>query len=92
MSWPHHLWFAWFWPSIKGNGPEDLTSVAVAGVVTAIVYPRLRRWIETELDRLHAKADHTADLLHHIVDHSDHIPNDDPLGRSWHDRRPPRGR
>lgn len=56
--------FPWLWlhyelPSLVGNGPEDLTSLLIVTVVTALVYPPVRAWIRRELDHLHAKADHT---------------------------------
>lgn len=67
--------FGYEWPSIKGNGPEDGTSLLLVTVVTGLVYPPTRKWIERELAHVHAKLDHNAHILRHIVEQSPHIDN-----------------
>lgn len=64
----------------------------IVAVVAALVYPPVHRFIMAELDRVHSKVDHQIDLLHHVIKHSDNLPDHDADGRPWLDRRPPRGR
>lgn len=66
-----NFWFNYWWPSIKGNGPEDVTSLLIVAAVTVIVVPRVRRWIAQEAGHFHAKLDHI------ILNHPD-IPNEVP--------------
>lgn len=75
MNWLHAFWFNYEWPSIKGNGPEDFTSLILVAVVTAVLVPAVRHWIErhvhSEFAHLHAKIDH-------VILHSKSIPNEVP--------------
>ena len=71
MSWLYNFIFNYWWPSIKGNGPEDATSLLIVGIVTAIVVPAVRHWIAREVSHVHAKLDHI--ILHHPD-----IPNEIP--------------
>lgn len=69
----HELWFGYFWPSIKGNGPEEIVSLLVIGTASAILVPVVRRWIRGEADKLHQKLDH-------IIKHHPDIPPFTPPG------------
>ena len=98
-GWAHWLGdraHADFWPLDNSRIGPNLVASAVQAVivflVVALLYPPLRRWAEAELEHVHAKADHTLDLLHHIIEHHPDIPNDDPLGNPWRAKRPARGR
>lgn len=70
MNWLYTLWFGYFWPSLKGNGPEALCQTVVYGLVAIAVYPPLRRWAKSETDHLHAK-------LNHVIKHHPDIPEFD---------------
>lgn len=86
MTGLHHLWFVWGWPSVKGNGPEDLMATVALGVITAVLWPRARRAVHRFVDRkaealkthvglVHAQSN--ADLhqkLDHIITHHPDIP------------------
>ena len=63
----HELWFTYFWPSLQGNGPEDLISyLIIGGGFTFLGKRALREW------RVHkAKMDHI--ILNHPA-----IPNQVP--------------
>jgi hypothetical protein len=60
MNGLHELWFGYFWPSLQGNGPEDLLSYLVIGVGLGLIGKWcLREWREhkAHLDHLHTKVD-----------------------------------
>lgn len=64
MNWLHHLWFAYFWPSLQGNGPEDFIAfLLIGGGFTWIARTAVRDW------RAH-KA-HVHKKLDHLIIHSD---------------------
>lgn len=67
------LWFGYFWPSIKGNGPEEIVSLLVIGTASAILVPVVRRWIKGEAEKVHQKLDH-------IIKHHPDIPPFTPPG------------
>lgn len=69
------FWFGYWWPSVKGNGPEDITSLILVGIVTAIFVPRVRRWWVVREQHLHAKLEHVMKQNAHIIHHSKAIPN-----------------
>ena len=81
-SWLHHLWFAWFWPSDLGNGPEAIQEAVVVAVATAIVWPPLRKRIHRFADRKLAETEAAArrerDELHRKLDHIIHHHPDIP--------------
>ena len=82
----HHVWFGYAWPSLLGNGPEDLIRTTVAGVLAYVFIPQVRRFIERGWDRLHARLDNVQDShkslhrkLDHIIKHHPDLPDlDDP--------------
>lgn len=75
MNWLHTFWFGYWWSSIKGNAPEDVTSLILVGIVTAVLVPAVRHWIErhvhSEFNHLHAKIDH-------VILNTKQIPNEIP--------------
>lgn len=83
MNWYFHFWSNWEWPSLRGNGPEDLTSLLIVTIIASIVVPRIRRWwvrraedAKHEAAILHAKLDHAIKQNAHLIKHGgDHIPN-----------------
>ena len=75
-----HLWFGYAWPSLEGNGPEDLISFIVLGTLTAILWPRIKRaW------RGHRGAvERNFIALQHIAKHSPDIPE---IGHDGHTKK-----
>ena len=67
FHWFHYQWFAYWWPSDKGNGPENLTWSVLAGIVVALCVPLVRHYFEQHMKSLHAKMDH-------IIEHHPDIP------------------
>lgn len=65
----------YYWPSITGNGPEDVTSLLIVGVLTGIFVPRVRRWWIAREQHLHAKVDLMLKQNAHIIRHHPDIPN-----------------
>ena len=63
MNWLYTLWFGYFWPSLKGNGPEALVQTVVYGVIAIIFVPPVRRWFAGHMNAVHAKLDHI--IKHH---------------------------
>ena len=79
----HNLWFGYWWPSLKGNGPEDSTSLLIVGIISAFLIPAVRRFFHRGWDRLHSKLDGLGDhhretqrMLRHVIDQH---PDIDPL-------------
>lgn len=73
-NWLHHVWFAYFWTSLQGNGPEDLLSyLLIGGGVAWLGRWCLKEWKEhkAHLKIIHAKVNHV------ILNHPD-IPNKVP--------------
>jgi hypothetical protein len=68
MNWLHTFWFGYWWASIKGNAPEDVTSLLVVGTLSAFFVPVVRHWFETKWGHLHAKLDH-------LIVHTEGVPN-----------------
>jgi hypothetical protein len=75
MNWLHTYWFSYEWPSIKGNGPEDATSLLVVGILTGIFVPRVRRWWIAREQSVHAKLDHVMRQNAHLIHHSKSTPD-----------------
>ena len=57
-SWMSNLWLGYFWPSLKGNGPEALVQTVVYGAIAAVFVPFVRHFIKREFNKVHAKMDH----------------------------------
>ena len=77
----HHIWFGYAWPSLQGNGPEDLIRTTIALILAAIILPQVRRFFERGWEKLHGKLDalgghhaKTQKMLQHIIDHHPDIP------------------
>ena len=62
------LWFAYAWPSDKGNGPEAIQQIALGVIFAAIFVPLVRKWIKREYQHIHAKLDH-------IIQHAPGVPS-----------------
>lgn len=62
-----HVWFGYFWPSLQGNGPEDLFHVFIEVCVIGLGAKALRS-LHGKVDELHQKADH-------IIKHHPQIPD-----------------
>lgn len=71
---PYYWWVAYFWPSDKGNGPENLQWTALAISVTALLVPVVRKALKREAEKLHAKMDHLHDKVDHVIFHSKDVP------------------
>ena len=57
-----NLWFGYFWPSLKGNGPEALVQTVVYAAIAVLLWPFIRKEIHKGEEDLHKKLDH---LLKH---------------------------
>lgn len=53
-----YLWFHYAWPSDLGNGPEALQEMAIIAVLSSLIYPPLRHYIQREFEKIHHKLDH----------------------------------
>ena len=69
-------WIAYiFNPDIwGGNLSENIIWWAAAAVIASLFYPPLKRWIKAEYEKFHAKLDHNAKALEHIIKHHPSIP------------------
>ena len=74
MNFLSPFWFHYEWPSLQGNGPEDITSLIVIGIITSIFVPRVRRWWIAREQHIHAKLDHVLKTQAHIIRHHPDIP------------------
>jgi type II secretory pathway pseudopilin PulG len=82
VNWLPTFWFGYWWPSIKGNAPEDITSLIVVGIVASFVIPAARRWWKRRAaaaraaeQRLHDKLDHVLKQNAHIISTNKNISN-----------------
>lgn len=73
----HHLWFVYFWPSLQGNGPEDLIAfIIIGGGLTWIGRWCVREWRahKARMVELHhetrAHAEELHKRLHKRLDHN----------------------
>ena len=75
-----------FWPFDSSRvGPNLVASVvqwAIIALVAYLVYPPIRRKIDAEIHKAHAKIDRNARLLQHVIKHHPDIPNEDHNGKS----------
>ena len=84
-----HFWAAvWhtlyidFWPPDASRiGPNLVASLVqwlFVGATVMFVYPKFRKWVERELDHLHAKMDH-------VIEHNPNVKNlpEHMKGRKW---------
>lgn len=67
MNFLHTLWFGYFWPSDKGNGPEAILELIILAVIGRLIWPKIKRHI----DALHHK-------MNHIIEHHPDIPDYHP--------------
>lgn len=88
----NYLWVGYFWASLKGNGPEALVQTIVYGAIAVAIWPPARRAIERftkrHAEELHAKLDHNAKLMAHIIKHHPDIPNVDHNGTDLTKEKP----
>jgi len=70
MNWLYTLWYGYFWPSLKGNGPEALIQTLVYGAIAYFLVPAVKSWVDNHMSELHKKVDH-------IIRHSPDIPEMD---------------
>jgi hypothetical protein len=47
------LWFNYFWPSLKGNGPEALVQTVAYAAVGVVLLPVFRKVLREEAERAH---------------------------------------
>jgi hypothetical protein len=93
VNWLHTLWFGYFWPSDKGNGPEALTQTVIYATIAVLLVPPIRHALErfakrhvaslkahaeAENAKIHEKIDAGHQLMHHIITSSPHIDNHVP--------------
>jgi hypothetical protein len=72
------LWYGYFWPSLKGNGPEAIVQTIVYAVIAYLFIPPFRRWMHEENVTLHAKLDH---IIHHHPEIPEFVNEDDDATR-----------
>ena len=48
-----NLWFNYFWPSLKGNGPEALVQTVVYAGIGLTLVPVVRKFLRKEVTRAH---------------------------------------
>lgn len=77
-----HLWLGYFWPSLKGNGPEALVQTILYGLIALIFVPPVRRWAERHVHALkeHITAEHAKvhEKLDFVIKHHPDIPEFHP--------------
>ena len=74
LNWLHYMWFSYFWPSLKGNGPEAIVQTVTYAAIGYLVYPPFREWINSHFNAVHARHDDVLDHLKHIIEHHPDIP------------------
>ena len=51
----NYIWIAYFWPSLKSNGPEALIQVAAGMAVATALWPVARKVFRNEVKRAHTE-------------------------------------
>lgn len=74
MHWLSHQWFGYWWPSDKGNGPENIQWSLIAAAVVAIFVPAVRAFFKRHFESVHAKMDEVHRMAAHIIEHHPDIP------------------
>ena len=74
----HEMASTFAWESVKTNLGAWPWQAALAGIGAALIYPPTRRWVERELDHLHAKLDHLIEKNPNVENLPEHM-----KGRSW---------
>lgn len=78
----HHIWFTYFWPSLQGNGPEDLFHLALLGAAGWLA-TRVGKRIVAEWREHKAKVEAHHALLQKKVDNIiEHHPDIPPFEES----------
>ena len=67
----YELWFHYGYPSLTGNGPEDLMSTTAKFCLAVAIYPPLHKWVTREERALRAEMHRKMD---HIIFHHPDIP------------------
>ena len=76
MHWLSTQWFTYWWPSDKGNGPENVQWTVLALIVASLLLPRVRKFFKRHFESVHAKLDkHHEEVLrqaerHHVASQS----------------------
>jgi len=60
VHWLNNIWFDYFWPSLKSNGPEALVQTVLYAAIAFIFVPPVRRYVNAHVKSLHDKLD-----MHH---------------------------
>ena len=81
----HHIWFGYAWPSLEGNGPEDLIRTTIALILAVIIVPQVRRFFLHGWDKLHSRFDHLHESHDEIHEHLHHLA--DQLGLDRFERK-----
>lgn len=68
----HYQWFTYWWPSDKGNGPENIQWTVLALIVASFLIPAVRNYFK----RVEAKLDH-------IITHHPEIPAMEIEFKEW---------
>jgi hypothetical protein len=53
VNWLYSLWYGYFWPSLKGNGPEALVQTVTYGAVGLTLIPVVRKFLRNEAKKAH---------------------------------------
>jgi|ERR1017187_4584081 hypothetical protein len=75
MSWIANLWFNYFWPSLKGNGPEAIVQTVVYALIAVIFVPPIRHYVTAHVKSIHEKLElHHEEVLRQAeVHHKQHM-------------------
>ena len=57
MHWLSSLWFNYFWPSLKGNGPEAAVQTVLYATLAVVLIPPVRHFFKRHFESVHAKLD-----------------------------------
>ena len=70
MHWLSYKWFIFWWPSDKGNGPENVQWTVLALIVASLLIPRVRKFFSNHMKAIHEKLDHHhEEMLRQAEDH-----------------------
>jgi hypothetical protein len=63
LHWLNTQWFLYWWPSDKGNGPENIQWTVLALIVASLLIPRVRKFFKRHFESVHEKLDHHHEMV-----------------------------
>ena len=81
--WISNQWLTWWWPSDKGNGPENIQWTVLALIVVSLLLPKVRAFFKRHFESVHAKLDKHHEAI--LAQNEEHHESQMALAREHHE-------